>query len=615
MKLTKSFFMTCMLVVTSVFTACTDVDQQTEDNPESLVPKVNNIRFAIATSNAEDTRTVTDGANKTKFVAGDAIGLFVVKHSKTNQNAELQAQDNHYHHVKLTMNQEGEWISDTDLFYASKDELLDFYAYYPYRQAQSINPLNLPFEVQTDQSAREGDISAFDSSELLMANPAKNIAKNEVVTLKFRHMMAMVRVEVPTHTMNGVILKGVGPRETLEVYLPNAYTAGMLNLANETFAVDKDAESKKIRLQRVEQDSDDNYLSSYTYRALVPAQTMPTGEAVAYYQDAKSYSLNAQTKTLSPGRVQRYTAELPFTSIHTEAVPAGSFWMGLDDKYTFNSAADYQLRPRHYVTLTQNYRMSKYEITYAQYATFLNQWNIDHPEDQVSYGTHYYTDYTHNINYYIYGLPALNWFTWQKTNVEDVLYIYRTHLDQVNGKWIVINGKENVAMNFISHYGARIYAEYMGANLPTNAQWEYVGTNAGTGLYYWGDDIEQIKDYGWLFQDIEHLPLAERNSPHEVGLKKPNQWGIYDLYGNVAEWCQDAIEYRDKNSWGKSPWQYPSSTPENPSIDPLTTEGADRVSRGAGWMNSKGALAGSLRTYHRENFSDTRVGIRLVYVQ
>ena len=99
--------------------------------------------------------------------------------------------------------------------------------------------------------------------------------------------------------------------------------------------------------------------------------------------------------------------------------------------------------------------------------------------------------------------------------------------------------------------------------LPTEAQWEYA-CRAGTKTRFsFGNNRDPLIDYAWLdsnaYRDGEHYP-------HRVGQKKPNPWRLYDMYGNVEEWCLDG--YEEKLEGG---------------TDPHKTTGEMRVMRGGAW--------------------------------
>jgi formylglycine-generating enzyme required for sulfatase activity len=122
-------------------------------------------------------------------------------------------------------------------------------------------------------------------------------------------------------------------------------------------------------------------------------------------------------------------------------------------------------------------------------------------------------------------------------------------------------------------------------SLPTEAQWEYA-CRAGTSTRFsFGDDDADLGSYAWFAGNA--LETGER-FPHKVGLKKANPWGLFDVHGNVSEWCRDGY-LSDKNG-------YPVRIG---GIDPLApARDANGIDRGgsydAGPMHCRSAARGGV---------------------
>ena len=129
--------------------------------------------------------------------------------------------------------------------------------------------------------------------------------------------------------------------------------------------------------------------------------------------------------------------------------------------------------------------------------------------------------------------------------------------------------------------------------LPTEAEWEYAYRAGSTTRYYYGDylDGEELQAYAW-FEDN-----SERTT-HPVGLKKPNAWGLFDMAGNVWEWCQD---------YYKGPYEEKTATdPKGPATGDL------RVLRGGCWESRSLSERGANRGAVNPDRANSRFGFRII---
>ncbi len=171
-------------------------------------------------------------------------------------------------------------------------------------------------------------------------------------------------------------------------------------------------------------------------------------------------------------------------------IPAGEFEMGSDD-----TDAEVHEQPIHTVYVDAFY-MDKYEVTNEQFKAFVDanpQWQKDRIPRSL-----------HNSNYL---------HDWSGNNYPA--------------------GKANYPVTHVSWYGAMAYAAWAGKRLPTEAEWERAARGGHAGLKYpWGNTISSVNaNYGLNAGDTR-----------VVGSYAANDYGLYDMVGNVWEWCLDAYD-------------------------------------------------------------------------
>jgi formylglycine-generating enzyme len=240
-------------------------------------------------------------------------------------------------------------------------------------------------------------------------------------------------------------------------------------------------------------------------------------------------------------------------------IPAGEFEMG----DSFNEGQDNEL-PVHTVYLDAFY-IDVYKVTNAQYAQFLN-----------SYGKN--TDDSDN------KLLALD---------SDSCLVEKS-----GNTYSAKSGYGDHPVIEVSWYGAKAYAESYGKRLPTEAEWEKAARGGLVGKRYpWGDNIDSTKadydvDNTWGDTATDMLKYLE-----QVGSFAPNSYGLYDMAGNVWDWCAD---------WYGS--DYYSSSPENNPRGPGS--GNWRVMRGGSWCYYEGHLRCADRHYNSPALTFLTVGFR-----
>lgn len=134
------------------------------------------------------TKVTTDG-----FCTGDEVGVYLVNYDGQTPGA-LKVEGNQADNVRFTFNENGDWVSDYDIYYKDNETNVDMYGYYPYADPTSIEAY--PFEVARDQSkgAEHGQMAPYEASDFLWAKTKNVTPTASKVILSFNHKMSSARV-------------------------------------------------------------------------------------------------------------------------------------------------------------------------------------------------------------------------------------------------------------------------------------------------------------------------------------------------------------------------------------------------------------------------------------
>ena len=265
------------------------------------------------------------------------------------------------------------------------------------------------------------------------------------------------------------------------------------------------------------------------------------------------------------------TVNFNFAAIPTSAIPAGSFTMGSPTTEVRRSTNETQYE----VTLSA-FRMSKYEITNAQYAAFLNAMGI--------------------------GSTGI-WATAPVYKTETLIYVNPSlGLTYSGSQWVSVSGYENAPVIDVTWYGATEYATYIGGTLPTEAQWEYACRAGTTTPFNTGNFLTNLQaKYDWAepYNGGTNTATTSTCTTELVGTYAANTYGLYDMHGNVWEWCAD---------WYGS---YPTTAQTNPTG---AVTGWTRIRRGGSWYYNAQMCRSAFRSDRYPIEHNTDFGFRVVFV-
>lgn len=240
-----------------------------------------------------------------------------------------------------------------------------------------------------------------------------------------------------------------------------------------------------------------------------------------------------------------WTDEYKTTKLVLRRIKAGTFIMGKD-----------QTDESHRVTLTKPFYMGVFEVTQKQWELVMGTWPGSSPSSSYGRGDAY---------------PA-----------------YYVSYNDIRGSSSGAQWPASAAVDASSFLGRLRAKTGLDFDLPTEAQWEYACRAGTMTMYYWGDEMNDF--YAWYYNNSD-------SKTHPVGTKLPNAWGLYDMNGNVWEWCRD---WYGTLVYGTDP--------------DGSASGSSRVQRGGSWRNNSDYCTSSYRGSFGPSGRISDLGFRLVMV-
>ena len=276
---------------------------------------------------------------------------------------------------------------------------------------------------------------------------------------------------------------------------------------------------------------------------------------------------------VNPGQRDGGTPDQKITTDQGSVVPtkwvtiqAGSFQMGSPSTESCRGSDETQ----HQVTLTHNFEIMTTEVTQAQFTSLMGY----SPSNFASCG----------------GTCPVEQVNWHEAAA------YANALSAKAGLSVCYSctgsGASVTCSEATAYAGQKVYT-CPGYRLPTEAEWEYA-YRAGTSTAFYNGGITSCTGTDANASKIGWYAANSSNTTHPAGQKTPNAWGLYDMAGNVYEWCHDG---------------YQSSLGSSAVTDPVGS-GSSRVLRGGSWYDSPYFMRAAGRYNHSPTHRNADLGFR-----
>ena len=303
--------------------------------------------------------------------------------------------------------------------------------------------------------------------------------------------------------------------------------------------------------ESVDNGLEDAYLKDTFLKMLVSAYILNDTSQIALYEEkCRPYfsditRLKDLAESIKGGRHPKYKSVKNNMGMAFVYIPPGIFMMGSPE----NEPLRHDAESLHMVTLTKGFYLQTTEVTQAQWKAVMGN-NPSYFQNCGENGP----------------VVSVSW---------DEVQEFTKKLNQMYG---------------VNHY-----------RLPTEAEWEYAARAGTVGPFAYGDRLTSDQaNYDYVLSSPNRHSGISPKGPVTVAGFPPNPWGLYDMHGNVWEWCHDLYE------------EYPSGPPVVDPEGPSSSYGWGRVIRGGCWCNKASDCRSASRLWCDPKDRNRSIGFRLV---
>jgi formylglycine-generating enzyme required for sulfatase activity len=513
---------------------------------------------------------------KEEWRTEDYIGVYMIENGKPLSGEVILGEvvNNKYQSTKEGKNSVFVAESEKDeIYYPYNSPTISFVAYYPYKSTVTAN-----FLYSIDISDQGEDPSKVD---LLYATLEDKSPQNLEIPLTFHHQLAKLVLNLQpnlSEEMNAYF-KGI------KVKANGFYTKASFSLVNKlisnreeikTIPAKTTSDGKRVEMILIPQTTGADTYIEFDLFGNIARWNIPANKA---FDEGKKYEytlyLGKQWIEVGGEEISSWGDEIsvPVNWDDPEYIPINlvkiiggeNYWIGSPEGTEEATANEY---PRHKAPIG-TFWISSYEITNKQYVDFLN----DKPKDEIEK---------------------------EKLQPHNTIINYNYE----NRKWRVVNSSNNnYPVTNVTWHGAKAFAEWLGGDLPSEAEWETACRAGNYGLFSFSNENSN-EDFDKLYpRYVNCRDEVSSNGDDEVlrvNALSPNKNGLYNMHGNVYEWCRDAVERSAMG--GPAPYDYKYSG-----------KGDYHVLRGGSYQTSLIDCRSASRTCLLPEYMDDDIGFRVVF--